>query len=69
LSKTLSVVFVGMVQLRATWPPVRTAERSLTGTGRLNEGGNGAPGMPQPARADAATNKAMSSPKSDERRR
>ena len=54
LSRTLSVVLVGMVQASATWGPVRTAERSVTGTGRSREGGRGAPGIPHPARAERA---------------
>lgn len=59
LSKTLSVVFVGMVQVSATWGPVRSAERSATGTGRLSDGGRGAPGMPQPPSATADANAAV----------
>ncbi len=66
LSRTLSVVFAGMVQVRVTWDPVRTAERSLTGTGRFNEGGSGAPGMPHPVRAKAAARAAMSAERSAE---
>ena len=50
--------FPGIVQVRFTASPVRLAERSLTGSGRLSDGGKGAPGVPQPTRALNATSAA-----------
>jgi hypothetical protein len=50
LMSSLSVFFLGMVQVRETWLPVREAARSATGSGSLREGGKGAPGVPQPER-------------------
>src|ERR1035437_5287881 len=47
-SSSLSVFLFGIVQVSETWSPVRVATRLFTGTGRLSEGGNGAPGIPQP---------------------
>jgi hypothetical protein len=47
------VFFLGMVQASETWSPVRDAVRFTTGSGNLSEGGMGAPGVPQPASANA----------------
>jgi hypothetical protein len=38
--------------------PVRAAARSATGSGKLSEGGSGAPGMPQPVAKRAAADRA-----------
>jgi hypothetical protein len=48
---SLSVFFLGMVQARETWFPVRDAVRLVTGSGNLSEGGMGAPGVPHPVSA------------------
>ena len=55
LISNLSVFFRGVVQVRKTWSPVRVAARLVTGSGSFNEGGNGAPGVPQPASASPIT--------------
>ncbi len=47
---SLSVLRLGMVQVRDTWFPTRVAERSVTRSGRLSDGGCGAPGVPHPER-------------------
>jgi hypothetical protein len=43
-----------MVHVKVTWPPLRTAARSAAFSGKLSEGGRGAPGMPHPASSAAA---------------
>src|ERR1700722_11266327 len=48
-----SVVSVGTVQSRKTLSPLRTARRSVTGSGRSNDGAFGTPGTPQPTRVAA----------------
>jgi len=60
LISSLSVFLRGMVHASATWSPVRTAERLLRGSGSLSEGGNGAPGVPQPVKPIAAAKPAAS---------
>src|ERR1017187_2964616 len=37
-----------MVQVSETWSPARVTARFVTGTARSRDGGNGAPGIPQP---------------------
>jgi hypothetical protein len=53
---------LGIVQVSATWLPVRSAARSVTGSGKLSEGGSGVPGVPQPAVISAATSPAGRAP-------
>jgi hypothetical protein len=53
-SNSLSVLRRGVVHVKVTWSPLRTAARSVAFSGRLREGGRGAPGMPHPASSAAA---------------
>src|SRR5437899_7372118 len=48
-----SVVSVGADHVSVTFAPLRVACRSLTGLGIPTDGGNGAPGVPQPVIASS----------------
>jgi hypothetical protein len=58
-SNSLSVLRRGIVQVKVTSFPLRTAARSVALSGRSSEGGWGAPGMPHPASNAAAVSAAI----------
>jgi len=63
----LSVFRFGLVQVSVTVFPARTAVRSPTGSGKLSDGGWGAPGVPHPGiRVQSASTKMAQAFRSNE---